>query len=274
MMELKQEKNILNKILRKQVFVTFVTLFIVVFVLMGTSYAVLGSDDETDKATVNIKVGSMQVVLSTNGEQYTLGDKLQYPVSDAVGITQTPYSFSLTNVGNNDIGYFEIRMVDQENKRSTLSHKYIRYVLKANDSEYTSPVNLGDVDSIIYSGYNLKKGDIINFDLKMWIDEEATSFVYNKELYGALEVTLHQKYDVYDYYVLYDSVGGMNHPFRTNIQEPISTIIPKKENYIFLGWSSSENGSVTYTPGASYKENVGRTLYAVWKKVDWYKNIL
>jgi len=70
-MKIKQEKNILNKILRKQVLVTFVTLFIVVFVLMGTSYAVLESGDETDKATVNIKVGSMQVVLSTNGEQYT-----------------------------------------------------------------------------------------------------------------------------------------------------------------------------------------------------------
>jgi len=266
-MKIKQEKNILNKILRKQVLVTFVTLFIVVFVLMGTSYAVLESGDETDKATVNIKVGSMQVVLSTNGEQYTFDDKLQYPVADALGTNQSPYSFSLTNVGNNDIGYFEIRLIDQENKRSTLAHKYIRYTLQAGDSEYTSPINLGDVDSIIYSGYNLKQGDVINFNLKMWIDEKSTSFVYNKELYGALEVTLHQKYDVYDYYVLYDSMGGVNNPFRTNIQEPITTIIPKKENYSFLGWSTTEGGSVEYKAGDTYIENVGRTLYAVWKQV-------
>ena len=202
-MEIKKEKNPLNKILQNQIIVTFITVFMVVFILMGTSYAVLGSDDETDKTTVNIKVGSMQVVLSSNGEKYTFKDKFQYPVSDAVGMIQDPYSFSLTNVGNNDIGYFEVRMVDQENRHSTLPHKYIRFVLQVNNDEYNNPVNLGDVESIIYSGYNFKKGEIINFNLKMWLDDNSTSFVYNKKLYGALEVTLYQKYDVYDYYVLY-----------------------------------------------------------------------
>lgn len=261
------QKKVLNRILGKQVIVTFVTLFMIVFILMGTSYAVLGSDDETSRATVNIKVGSMQVVLSSTSDMYTFNDKFQYPVSDASGISQEPYSFSLTNTGNNDIGYFEIRMVDQENKISTLPHKYIRYTLQKGNDEYTNSVNLGDVDSIIYSGYNFKQNETINFNLKMWIDESSPKSVYNKELYGALEVTLYQKYDVYDYYVLYNTMGGVNGPFRTNIQEPITSVIPEKENYLFLGWSSTENGTVEYTPGVSYQENVGRTLYAVWKKV-------
>ena len=261
------QKNTLNRILGNQLVVTFVTLFMIVFILMGTSYAVLGSDDETDKATVNIKVGSMQVVLSSTNEIYTFEEKFQYPVSDALGSSQEPYGFSLTNTGNNDIGYFEIRVVDQENKNSTLPHKYIRYTLKKGNDKYTSPVNLGDVDSIIYSGYDFKQNETINFDLKMWIDEIAPKTVYNKQLYAALEVTLYQKYDVYDYYVLYNSMGGVNSPFRTNILEPITSVIPKKKNYTFLGWSSSENGGVEYKAGDTYQETVGRTLYAVWKKV-------
>lgn len=260
------QKNALNRILGNQVFVTFLTLLMIVFILMGTSYAVLGSDDVTDKATVNIKVGSMQVVLSSASEMYTFKEKFQYPVSDALGNNQDPYSFSLMNTGNNDIGYFEIRMIDQENKNSTLPHKYIRYVLQKENEEYTNPVNLGDVDSIVYSGYDFKQNETINFNLKMWIDESSPKSVYNKQLYAALEVTLYQKYDVYDYYVLYNSIGGVNGPFRTNIQEPITSVIPKKENYTFLGWSSIENGDVEYKSGDTYQETVGRTLYAVWKK--------
>jgi len=261
------ERKTLNRILGNQVIVTFVSLFMIVFILMGTSYAVLGSDDETSEATVNIKVGSMQVVLSSSSDVYTFNDKFQYPVSDASGLSQQPYSFSLTNTGNNDIGYFEIRMINQENKISTLPHKYIRYALQKGQDEYTSPVNLGDVDSVVYSGYDFKQNETIKFNLKMWIDETSPKNVYNKELYGALEVTLYQKYDVYDYYILYDNMGGVNGPFRTNIQEPIASVIPKKENYSFLGWSNDENGTVEYIPGASYQENVGRTLYAVWKRI-------
>ena len=261
------ERKHLNNILGKQIIITLITLSMVILILMGTSYAILGSGDETNKATVNIKVGSMQVVLRSTSEVYTFKEKFQYPVSDASGMSQEPYNFSLSNTGNNDIGYFEIRMINQENKISTLPHKYIRYTVQKGNEKYINPVNLGDVESIIYSGYDFKKDETIDFNLKLWIDENSPKSVYNKELYGALEVTLYQKYDIYDYYVLYDSVGGVNSPFRTNIQEPIASIIPKKENYLFLGWSSTKDGAVEYQPEDKYRENIGRTLYAVWKKL-------
>lgn len=258
------EKKVLNKIINNQIIVTFVSITMVIFILMGTSYAILGDNDETDKATVNVKVGSMQVVLSSSSGQYTFKDKYRYPVSDASGLNQTPYNFSLTNTGHSDIEYFEIRLIDQENKVSTLPHKYIRYSVQVENGEYSNPINLGDFDSVIYFGYDFKQNETLNFNLKMWIDELTRNF-YNKKLYGALEVTLYQKYDVYDYYVLYDSLDGTNTPFRTNIQEPISTVIPEKENYVFLGWSSQENGDIEYQPGSTYKESIGKTLYAVWK---------
>ena len=269
MKELKiKRKGTLNKILNNQIIVTCVTVLMATFILMGTSYAVLGNKGEVNDASVNIKIGSMQAVLISSSTSYTFSEEYQKPVSDASGLSQDAYSFSLTNTGDSNIEYYEIRMVDQENKRSTLPHKYVRFVVQNDDNKYSNATNLGDVNSIIYSGYNLEKGGVVNFNLKMWIDERAPYSVFNKELYGAIEVTLYQKYDVYDYYVLYDSNGGENSPIRTSVQEPITSVIPERENYYFLGWSIEKNGSVTYNPGSTYQGEKGLTLYAVWKTVE------
>lgn len=269
MAELKiKRKGTLNKILNNQLIVTCVTVSMAAFILMGTSYAVLGNKDKVNDATVNIKIGSMQAVLSSDSTSYAFSEEYQKPVSDASGLSQDAYSFSLTNTGDSNIEYYEIRMVDQENKRSTLPHKYVRFAIQSNDNKYTSATNLGDVNSIVYSGYNLEKGSTINFNLKMWIDERAPYSVFNKELYGALEVTLYQKYDAYDYYVLYDSNMGENTPLRTSIQEPISGVIPERKDYYFLGWSTKKDGSVIYNPGDTYNGEKGLTLYAVWKSVE------
>lgn len=260
-----KRKNPLNKIINNQIIVTCVTMLMVVFVLMGSSYAVLSNKEESNDASVNIKIGNQEAVLSSDSSSYTFSDNYQKPVSDVNGLNQKAYTFSLTNTGGNKIGYYEIRMVDQENKSSTLPHKYIRFAISVNNGEYSKPSSLGDVNSIIYSGYDLPKGDSINFNLKMWIDEMSPSLVYNKELYGALEVTLYQKYDAYDYYVLYDINGGTINPVRTTLTEPITSVIPERANYYFLGWSSEKNGDVLYYPGDTYSSEKGQTLYAVWK---------
>lgn len=261
-----KKKNILDKIINNQILVTCVTVFMVVFILIGASYAILGDTDETGQANVNIKIGNMQAVLSSSNKPYTFKENYQNPVPDSVGFLQEPYSFTLTNSGNSPIEYYEIRLVDQENKISTLAHKYVKFVIKKDDLEYTSPVNLGDVNSIIYSGSNLLKGETVNFDLKIWIDEFANSRALDKQLYGAIEVTLYQKYDIYDYYVLYDANGGSGSPTKTLLQESITNIVPTKEGYTFVGWSSELDGSVGYQSGDDYQYDKGMTLYAVWEK--------
>ena len=262
-----KRKGTLNKIINNQLIVTVVTVFMASFILMGSSYALLGNKEEANNATVDIKIGNMQAVLSSNSTSYTLTEDYQKPVADVIGLNQDAYGFSLKNTGDSNIEYFEIRMVDQENKNSTLPHKYIRFAIQKDNDEYSDATNLGDVNSIVYSGYNLEKGNTIDFNLKMWIDERAPYSVFNKELYGALEVTLYQKYDVYDYYILYDSNEGGNSPLKTSIQEPITSVIPEREGYYFLGWSTEKNGSITYNPGSTYQGEKGITLYAVWKSM-------
>lgn len=49
-------------------------------------------------------------------------------------------------------------------------------------------------------------------------------------------------------------------------QITIPSTVPKRTNYEFLGWSTTQNGSVVYRPGGSYwVADKNATYYAVWK---------
>lgn len=48
----------------------------------------------------------------------------------------------------------------------------------------------------------------------------------------------------------------------------ISSTVPSKEGFNFLGWSTTDGGSVEYDPGDSFTTSVQtNTLYAVWEKI-------
>lgn len=71
------------------------------------------------------------------------------------------------------------------------------------------------------------------------------------------------------YTVKYNANGGAGAPSnQTKWKDQdltLSSTKPTKTGHSFLGWSKSSNAtSVTYTAGASYKDNEGATLYAVW----------
>lgn len=52
----------------------------------------------------------------------------------------------------------------------------------------------------------------------------------------------------------------------------LSTLVefPIKQSYVFKGWSTTENGSVVYTPYASPTITEDTTLYAVWEEAESY----
>lgn len=251
------------KNIRKSLVVNLFIIMISVFLFKSVSYSAK-EDPSKDNKDLLIKTGNMQVVLNIPNEKYQLKDVLKESTSDAVGLSQEGYNFSIKNTGNILIEYYEIRLVNQENKLSTLPHKYLKYNISCDENENNTIKNLGDNDSIIYSGYNLDVGKTITFNLKMWISEDEID-AFGKELYGAIEVTLYQKYDVYKNYVLYESDDSDNVPIRTSIYNPITSDIPKKDGYNFLGWETKD-GIKKYYPGDTYEENIGVTLYAIWEK--------
>ena len=89
---------------------------------------------------------------------------------------------------------------------------------------------------------------------------------------GNASVTLYAvwKYKPATYTVSYDANGGTGAPGRQTktygVTLTLTTLIPTRRNYSFVGWSKDRNAtSASYTAGSSYTDNTDVTLYAVWQ---------
>lgn len=83
-------------------------------------------------------------------------------------------------------------------------------------------------------------------------------------------MTVYAHWVVATYGVHYDANGGDNAPaeqIKTHGQDlKLSTTVPTRENYTFLGWATEENpDEVQYQPGDTYSADMGVMLIAVWK---------
>lgn len=71
------------------------------------------------------------------------------------------------------------------------------------------------------------------------------------------------------HYVYYDANGGSGAPGRqTKTWGTILTLSntkPTRAGHTFKGWSTSQGGSVSYSPGGQYGADANVTLYAVWE---------
>ena len=75
----------------------------------------------------------------------------------------------------------------------------------------------------------------------------------------------------YGEYNIYYHVGGGNNAPSTQIKArgnniTLSSTIPTKDEYLFLGWSTTENGDVDYLPQSIYSADSTLNLYAVWSQ--------
>ena len=247
--------------IKRQIIVNILIVVVAFVLFKGVSYSI-DEKPTQDNKNLLIKSGNMQVVLNIPSEKYELLNAKSATFSDSDGLKQEGYNFSIKNTGNIPIEYYEIRLVNQEGKISTLPHKYLHFTINKDDGKYEDIKNLGDNDSILYCGYNLNVGESSKYNLKIWINDNEIN-AFGKELYGAIEVTLYQKYDVYKNYVLYESENSTNIPIRTSIYSPISSTIPRRDGYTFLGWEYNEK---VYHPNDTFSGNVGTTLKAIWKK--------
>ena len=82
-------------------------------------------------------------------------------------------------------------------------------------------------------------------------------------------LTLYALWEANEYTVTYNANGGVGAPDpQTKMygeELVISSTIPTRKYYNFLGWSTSSNGGVVYEAGDVYSNNISTTLYAVWE---------
>ena len=97
-----------------------------------------------------------------------------------------------------------------------------------------------------------------------------TSTTSNGQVVSTCSLCGYTKTSAQTYTVSYNANGGSNAPVsQTKVHGmtlALSSTIPYRFNYEFLGWSTSSSATTaTYTAGGSYTGNSSVTLYAVWK---------
>lgn len=83
--------------------------------------------------------------------------------------------------------------------------------------------------------------------------------------------TLYARWVANRYTIVYNANGGSGAPGSQTKTHgttlTLSSTVPTKTGYRFLGWSTSSSAtSATYQAGGSYTVNAGATLYAVWQE--------
>ena len=76
------------------------------------------------------------------------------------------------------------------------------------------------------------------------------------------------------YEVAYNANGGSGAPASQTKEKDValtlSTVIPTRPGYTFLGWSVSKTATIPqYSSGASYTDNADLLLYAIWEPVTY-----
>lgn len=82
-------------------------------------------------------------------------------------------------------------------------------------------------------------------------------------------VTLYPHWKADTYAVNFNANGGTGAPAAQTktygVNLTLSSTVPTRTNYIFLGWATSATGAVAYQPGGSYTANAEVILYAIWQ---------
>ena len=103
------------------------------------------------------------------------------------------------------------------------------------------------------------------------VSNAGTYTIYMKAIDKAGNQTVvNKQVTVSSYTVTYNANGGSGAPAAqtaiSGINLTLSSTVPTKSGYTFLGWSTSNTATTaTYAKGATYTANVSATLYAVWK---------
>lgn len=101
----------------------------------------------------------------------------------------------------------------------------------------------------------------------------GTKYIYGIKFYSSSkEGTINYRFGRV-YTISYNANGGSNAPSSQNkdygIEIKLSSSVPTRSGYKFLGWSTSSSAtSATYNSGSFISSNANTTLYAVWSSIE------
>lgn len=176
----------MNKVFnnKKYVLSLLVTVFGLLTLISGTSYAILkGTATSTNEQV--IKAGSVELLLT---ESFTSIDKQVSPMSDVDGLLQEDvYEFNIRNTGSVAADY-DLKLVGTEN--NTITADFIKVGLEVNDKEI-GPIKLSNVNSVIDSNV-INKNEVIRYKMRIWIDANQENS-FTKDSVASLKIVVEAK---------------------------------------------------------------------------------
>jgi hypothetical protein len=182
-------KNFINAIKGQKVIVSIISALLLVGLMLGVSYAIF--EYQSNKSIDNLlttKVGSLSITFSSNTNTVSM-DNAQ-PMSDANGLAQTPYTFTITNNGSNNTN-FEVKLIEFYYDTSTHDDSNLHFPenkLKVNINDGTnSTTKYITGDDQLVSGV-IEAGGTKTYSVRIWIDESAGNEVIGKHYHGRIEL--------------------------------------------------------------------------------------
>ena len=171
--------------INKQTMFLIILLVILVFIILGISYAFLQTSFFANKDSV-LKVGSLSLVLDeSEGNAITVS--ADGPLSDSEGVNlDNYYSFKLINngkVASSYTIYLDNQPLDDGDVR--IDQKYVHYSLERDNSNNIAKALTGDQK--LESGI-INSGQTINYKLRLWFSSDMTAEEENKVFKAKLRI--------------------------------------------------------------------------------------
>ena len=164
--------------------ITMVLTLATILITLGTSYAVFTKDVSTTN-DYKIKIGNFNFTIDNEANPISLTNA--YPTTDTTGKSLTPYTFTLNNDSGTSINYTMKFVPDSTN---TLDASKVKVYL-TKGSTNIGPALASTYTTTLDSG-TMAAGATLNFKLRMWLINEATTDEIGKTFKGKIQVTATQ----------------------------------------------------------------------------------
>ena len=188
----KDAKKQISKTFSRELKITIVSIFVVTIVMISSAFAIFSSVQKSEKYNT-LTVGTLKVdfIDTEDGMGNIINLNGAYPISDAKGQEEDPYSFKITNSGTLAASYKikildDTDMINEDNCQNNLLDKSKVRVSINKGEAFT----LSDAEA---SGFTVEQGtleasDVKNYEIRIWIKEDSGNEVLGKHYHGKIVV--------------------------------------------------------------------------------------
>ena len=164
-------------------------------IALGSTYGIFTTYKEGREEQV-LTTANLVIVLDDDNS-LSISEEEAVPVLDKIATTKVPYHFALKNTGNVDVSY-KIKISDDQAAITTcsclnnqLDKKDIKYRLEK-DGILVKTGLLSELENLILDSGSIKQTNIYNYQLWLWISQDATVEAMGKHYHGKLKAEISQ----------------------------------------------------------------------------------